>query len=89
MTAPSQPFTLSDHVEISSGTVTAATITDASGTRDSLTHLGSKRYFVDVVENDGSRVCMWDGNTHHEAVQAATFLALDFGPVRDLTEDAA
>lgn len=89
MNARAQPLNLGDHVEISSGTVTVATITDASGTRDSLTHLGSTRYFVDVVEKDGGRICMWDGGTHCEAVKAAHDLAPEFGPVRDLTEDAA
>lgn len=26
------------------------------------------RYFIDLVESDGARICMWDGNSYDEAL---------------------
>lgn len=77
------------HVEITCGTVQAATITDENGTRDVLTDLGSRLFFVDIVEADGARVTMWDGDNHADAQKQARTLCLDFGPVHDLTGGTA
>lgn len=82
MSAPSFPN--ASHVEINGGVVRSSTITDDKGTRPCLTHVGSYRFFVDVVDIQGCRVGMWDGSSYDEAIQNAHLLSLDFGPVRDL-----
>lgn len=77
-------------VEIFGGTVQSATVTDEHGTRAVLTDVGKVKYFVDVIEADGTRIGMWDGTDHVEAVRQANMLALDFGGrVQDRTGDAA
>lgn len=76
-------------VEISSGTVQSATITDEHGTRPDLTDVGKFFYYVDVVEADGSRISMWHGTDHERALEEAAILAKDFGgKIRDLTKAA-
>lgn len=76
-------------VEINGGTVQTATVTDEHGTRTVLTDVGKVKYFVDVIEADGTRIGMWDGTDHSEAVRQANLLALDFGgKVRDRTGGA-
>jgi hypothetical protein len=76
-------------VEINACTVQSATVTDATGTRPILTDVGRHLYFVDVIEPDGGRISMWDGDSHAEAVRQANLLALDFGgKVRDRTGGA-
>lgn len=80
------PFRNYAGVEINAGTVQAATVTDATGTRPILTDVGRRLYFVDVIEPDGGRISMWDGDSHAEAVRQANLLAIDFGgKVRDRT----
>lgn len=82
-------FPQSHGVEINSGTVQSATITDAHGTRPDLTDVGKFKYFVDVIEPDGGRIGMWCGASYDEAKRQAEFLAKDFGgKVRDLTKAA-
>lgn len=66
-------------VEITAGTVQSATITDENGTRPHLASVGQRRFFVDVIEADGGRIGMWDGDHHADAVRQANLLALDFG----------
>lgn len=72
------------HVEIHGGIVLAGTITDANGTRSSLQHVGSWRFFVDVVEAHGGHIGMWDGDSYEDAIREADVLSKDFGPVSDL-----
>lgn len=69
-----QPHLNSDHVEIHGGIVP---------------HLGSWRFFVDVVEKDGARIGMWDGATYDDAIGEAEALSKEFGPVVDLVAGAA
>lgn len=77
-------------VEIVGGTVQSATVTDANGTRPVPADVGRFFYYVDVLERDGSRIGMWHGTDHAEAVRQANLLALDFGgKVRDRTGGAA
>lgn len=55
--------------------------------------VGRWRFFVDVVEADGGRIGMWDGESHTAAMDAARELARDWGgcEILDTTEagDAA
>lgn len=83
------PFRNFAGAEISAGTVQAATVTDETGTRPVLTDVGRRLYFVDVIEPDGGRISMWDGDSQAEAVRQANLLAIDFGgKVRDRTGSA-
>lgn len=76
------------HIEIDGGQITAPTlITDAKGTRSVPTLIGSYRFFVDVVEADGCRISMWDGESYAEAIKEAESLRTSFGAKKivDLT----
>ncbi|HAO2891892.1 TPA: hypothetical protein IHM15_004492 [Escherichia coli] len=76
------------HIEIDGGTVTGATITTDKGTRPIPYEVGSKSYFVDVIEIDGGHIGMWSGSTYEEAVKQAEVLRKDFNVsvVRDKIE---
>lgn len=77
-------------VEIHGGVITACIITDAAGTRSDDTDVGHFKYFVDVVEEDGGRICMWDGRDRSEAYIEARECAASWKvPVFDLTTGAA
>lgn len=65
-------------IEIHGGIVSGCTIADAKGTRPVLVPV-HRRFFVDVVEADGSRIGMWDGTSYDEAIIAAYELGCDFG----------
>lgn len=83
------PFQNFVGVEINGGVVQSETVTDARSTRPILTNIGRFLYYVDVIEDDGTRISMWDGADHAEAVRQANLLALDFGgKVRDRTGNA-
>ena len=83
------PFPNFIGVEITGGMVRSATVTDQNGTRSVLTDVGRFLYLVNVLEADGSRISMWDGHSHAEAVKQANLLAIDYGgAVRDLTRGA-
>jgi len=83
------PFPNFTGVEINGGVVQSETVTDARGTRPVLINVGRFLYYVDVIEDDGTRISMWDGTDHAEAVRQANLLALDFGgKVRDRTGGA-
>ncbi|KQZ80886.1 hypothetical protein ASD64_11380 [Mesorhizobium sp. Root157] len=73
------PFPNFVGVEINSGKVQSATVTDENGTRPVLSDIGRFFYYVDVIEPDGGRISMWDGTNKAEAVRQANLLALDFG----------
>ena len=46
--------------------------------------LGSYRYFVDFIDQDGGCIGVWDGTDHEDAVLAADEWAADFNcPVID------
>jgi hypothetical protein len=77
------PFQQRPHVVIDGGTIQSQTITDHEGTRAVFTDVGSFRFFVDVVEADGTRIGMWDGKSYEEAIIQANILSADFGPVQD------
>ena len=71
------------HVEIDGGVVGKATLTDANGTRPLLEHAGAWRFFVAVVEDDGTRDTVWSGDSYSEATLEAGRLSRDHGPVYD------
>ncbi len=76
-------------IEITAGTVQSATITDQSGTRSYLATVGQRRFFIEVVQADGTRIGLWDRDSHSEAVRQAGVLAACLGnPVRDCTREA-
>lgn len=72
------PFPRPCMVEVTSGTVRSATITDQNGTRQDRTFVGQRRFFVDVIDTGGARIGMWDGDSHADAILAARALAADF-----------
>lgn len=78
-------FPASSRVEIDGGIIQSETVSDHNGTRQVFENVGSCRYFVDVVEADGTRIGMWDGEFHEDAVREAKYLSRDFGPIRDLS----
>jgi hypothetical protein len=51
--------------------------------------VGQFRYFVDVIEADGTEIGLWDGASYYDAVLEARDIAVDWGgaPVRDLTDE--
>lgn len=77
------PFQQRPYVVIDGGTVQSQTITDHEGTRAVFDDVGSFRFFVDVVEADGTRVSMWDGKSYEQAIIEAQHLSPEFGPVHD------
>jgi hypothetical protein len=77
-------------VEIVGGIVTSSTTTDAKGSHVNDDEIGQHRYFIDVIEADGTRIGMWDGESRSEANREALELRIEFGArIRDLTGDAA
>ena len=77
-------------IEITAGTVTGCTIHDADGVRSVPEAAGQYRYFVDVIEADGGRICMWSGGHRADAQREAEECRRGFGgQIRDLTGEAA
>ena len=72
-------FPSTARVEITAGIVTSSTVTDANGTHPDPGGIGKFKFFVDVVEANGCRISMWDGERHDDAVRVAEGLASDFG----------
>lgn len=76
-------------VEITAGTVTRCTVHDQDGSHSLSDMIGSRRYFVDVVEADGCRIGMWDGESRLDALLEAIECQRDFGSrIVDRTGDA-
>lgn len=72
-------FPARDRVEIHYGLVTGATVTDANGTRSVFDHVGEQRFFIDLVDADGGRLAMWDGESYDAAIIAAGDLSREYG----------
>lgn len=72
------PFPRPCLVEVTSGTVQSATITDQDGTHPLSALVGKRQFFVDVIDKDGARIGMWDGENHADAILTARELAADF-----------
>lgn len=71
------------HIEIHCGIVQSATIIDANGEKDDPSCIGQLRFFVDIVEPEGTNG-IWDGATYAESKQCANELSIDFMvPVHD------
>ncbi len=76
------------HVEIYGGLVTSSTVAGADGIRSLPAEIGSRMFFVDVVEPDGGRIGMWSGKSYDQARREAAGLSEHFGRVRDLVGGA-
>lgn len=72
-------FPAKDRVEIHYGIVTGEIVTDASGTRPVFDHVGEPRFFIDLVDADGGRLAMWDGESYDAAIIAAGDLSREWG----------
>lgn len=75
------------HIELSAGTVTAATIENSEGVRVLLDHLGQFRFFIDAVEATGERLVLDSCADYETAIRLAERARLDFEidhPVRDI-----
>ena len=55
------------HVEIDAGTVTESS---------NPVLIGQHRFFLTYVDEEGGRLCVWDGEHHDDAVSAAKEWAL-------------
>lgn len=80
------------HIEIDGGTISGPTVIEtALGKRSLPTLIGSYRYFVSVIEDDGGRICMWDGADYADAMREADALKASFnaGRIEDMTARAA
>ncbi|MDO6966994.1 hypothetical protein [Rhizobium alvei] len=73
------------HIEIEGGTVIA------DGNCSLPTFIGQYRYYVSVIEGDGGRICMWDGDDYADALMEADELKTSFSARRvvDMTVMAA
>ena len=73
------------HVEITGGIITAESYSDARGTRPVFDAIGEWRFFVESVEADGLRTCMWSGPSYEAAIIEAEEMGAEYGePVVDL-----
>ncbi|PDT82916.1 hypothetical protein [Sinorhizobium sp. BJ1] len=81
------------HVEIFGGVISSPTaILSASGRRLDFASIGSWRFFVDAIDQEGCRISMWDGASYENAIKNAEELSREgFGAVVDnvLTGGAA
>ncbi|UTY50443.1 hypothetical protein [Sinorhizobium fredii] len=80
-------------VEIFGGVISSPTaILSAGGRRLDFASIGSWRFFVDAVDQEGVRISMWDGASYEDAIKNAEELSREgFGAVVDnvLTGGAA
>lgn len=81
------PIRPAGSVEIDSGIVTSSIVTDAEGSRSIPSEIGQHRFFVEVVEPDGTRQCLWDGADYREARRQAVELSRSYGPIQDNTTE--
>ena len=73
------------HVEIAGGIVTVESYSDERGTRPMFDAIGEWRFFVESVEADGLRTCMWSGPSYGAAILEAEEMAAEYDePVVDL-----
>ena len=75
------------HIELSAGTVTDACVLDEHGKRTLPSEVSQFRFFIDVVEYDGSRLGLDSCETYDQAILQAELARIDWhlsSPVRDL-----
>jgi len=61
-------------IEIDGGVIRSATKTTRVGTVDLPYEAGTFRFFVTLIEADGSEICLWEGGDYEEAIwEAETF----------------
>jgi hypothetical protein len=58
-------------VEVDSGTVTGAISRTGRTSRWMPEMIGRKRYWIDLLDADGGRLTVWDGDDEREAVRQA------------------
>ncbi|RVO67049.1 hypothetical protein [Sinorhizobium meliloti] len=82
---PMPNMTETNFVEIFGGVIgRPVVISGANGRRLDFASIGSWRFFVDVIDEEGFRISMWDGASYEEAIKNAEELSGDgFGPVVD------
>lgn len=74
-------------IEIDGGRVTSIKIKDAYGERFAHYDGDPMVFFIDLVEQDGSRIGLWSGTDYIEAVREAELCRREWGidePVHDL-----
>ncbi len=77
-------------VEIITGIVQSVTIEDCKGVRAVPEEVGKRIFLLEVIDVDGSRLCVWSGSSRAEAMAEAEECRKDFNArIRDLTGDAA
>lgn len=78
-------------VEVCGGVVTSVVLHDERGRKRMDVPAGVQRFFVDVVDVDGTRIGLWDGGTYDQAIKEALAIQRDWAPARlvDLVGGAA
>lgn len=74
------------HIEIVGATVTEAYIDNGFIKQPCPDEIGKFRFFIDVIETDGGRLCLDSCDRYDEAIQLAEEARVDFEislPVRD------
>ena len=74
-------------IELNGGTVRSSTVKGVGGTRHQFHEVGQFRFFVDMVEEDGGRLGLWDGTNYEAAIREAEAARRDFDietAVRDM-----
>lgn len=74
-------------IEIDGGRVTAVRITDADGERFAHYDGDPMVFFIDLVEQGGARIGLWQGTDYEEAVREAELCRREWEidePVQDL-----
>lgn len=67
------------HLEITGGIVTAESYSDERGTRPMFDAIGEWRFFVESVEVDGLRICIWSGPSYEAAILEAEKMGAEYG----------
>ena len=66
-------------IELNGGTLRSSTVKGVGGTSHQFSEVGQFRFFVDMVEEDGGRLGLWDGDDYEAAIQEAEAARRDFG----------
>jgi len=75
------------YIEFDGGVRKHSTTITAAGRHDLVVAGGVMHFFVDLIEEDGGRVGLWDGSDLGEGIRQAQRARIEFGivaPVHDL-----